>query len=136
MSDIKLREPFNIEIQILEFDDRLYSLRLLLNYFVFFFQEKLIEINNQVWVECKVWDDFILQMFRMKMGESKFAKLYSMSDEIIMELFERDEKILFVQYCNKLVNSSTKIESSISLSINSEQLEYLYEQLNSFEKWW
>jgi hypothetical protein len=136
MSDIKIREPFNIEIQILEFDNKLYSVKLLLNYFVLFFQERLIEISNQIWIECKVWDDFILQVYKMKMGESKTAKLHSMSDEILIELFNKNEKFLFVLYCNKLVDSSIKIENLISSSINTEQLSYLYEQLNSFEKWW
>ena len=136
MSDIKIKEPFKIEIQILEFDEKQCSLKILLSYCVFLFDEKLIEVNNRLWIECKVWDDFVSQLYKMKIGESQTAKFYTMSDNLIFELFKEDENISFSVYYSKFVNLNIKIDSQIKSSISTEQLSFLYEQLNSFEKWW
>ena len=136
MSDIKIKEPFKIEIQILEFDEKQCSLKILLSYCVFLFDEKLIEVNNRLWIECKVWDDFVSQLYKMKIEESQTAKFYTMSDNLIFELFKEDENISFTVYYSKFVNLNIKIDSQIKSSISTEQLSFLYEQLNSFEKWW
>ena len=136
MSDIKIKEPFKIEIQILEFDEKQCSLKILLSYCVFLFDEKLIEVNNRLWIECKVWDDFVSQLYEMKIGENRTAKFYTMSDKLIFELFKEDVDISFTVYCSKLVNLNVKIDNQIKSLISIEQLSFLYEQLNSFEKWW
>ncbi|MGB4774161.1 MAG: hypothetical protein WBP45_03230 [Daejeonella sp.] len=136
MSNIEIKDPLDLKIEFLEFDERQYSIKLFLNYFVVVFQKKLIEINNQLWVECKMWDEFILNIYKMKIRESKVAKLYSMSDELILELFKEEDSFSFILHYNRYVNPNVNINSSISSTLNVEQLDYLYRHLNSFDKCW
>ena len=136
MSDIKIKEPFKIEIKILEFDEKQCSIKILLNYCVFLFDEKLIEVNNQLWIECKVWDNFVSQLYKMKIGENQTAKFYTMSDNLIFELFKEGENISFTVYYSKSAGLNIKIDSQIKSLISIEQLNFIYGQLNSFEKWW
>lgn len=133
--DIEIKEPFDIKIRILEFEERDSSINIQMNYFMVSLQDK-IEINNFVWIKYSSWDNFVSQVYNITKGNCIAATLEDMSDNIIFQINQEGQKTALVLHCNKETISGIIVKSSIKACLDKEQLSVLYGKLNSMDKWW
>jgi len=106
MSDIKIKEPFKIGIQILEFDEKQCSLKILLSYCVFFFYEKLIvknqtsDMNNRFTTGLYLSEEKAGSVFEVThYGGTTNRQLYEFTDVRIDNLLDlTDARTIGTQY--------------------------------------
>lgn len=136
MSEIIIAEPFDIKIEIIDYEENVGSIRLLQKYTAGVLEDKVIEINTHSWVECKIWDAFVNDVYKITAGDNSIAQLRTMSDEIILEVRKVNIIMLTAYFDRSISNNSVHVKASIAAEIDSEQVNYLYEKLSSLAKWW
>lgn len=136
MSEIIIAEPFDIKIEIIDYEENVGSIRLLQKYTASVLEDKVIEINTHSWVECKIWDAFVNDVYKITAGDNSIAQLRTMSDEIILEVRKVNIIMLTAYFDRSISNKSVHVKASIAAEIDSEQVNYLYEKLSSLAKWW
>jgi len=136
MSEIIIAEPFGIKIEIIDYEENVGSIRLLQKYTAGVLEDRVIEINTHSWVECKIWDAFVNDVYKITAGDNSIAQLRTMSDEIILEVRKVDIIMLTAYFDRSIRNNNVHVKASIAAEIDSEQVNYLYEKLSSLAKWW
>ena len=130
--DIELPNPFWYGIKINESEDRLPSigcdveLKLEMPRGVFSYSAK------DIWFECAVLDEFLVQLKGLKAGELSKAEFYDMDREIVLS-FTKDEIELSVHRIHSEIGSGYM---EFKRDLDRDIVILYIEHLEGFAKWW
>ncbi|QPL44295.1 hypothetical protein IT970_07770 [Pseudoalteromonas sp. A41-2] len=130
--DIELPNPFWFGIKINESEDRLPSigceveLKLEMPRGIFSYSAK------DIWFECSVFDEFLVQLERLKTGDAGKAEFYDMDREIVLS-FTKEEIQLSVHRIHSEIGSGyMEFKSDFDRELVIQHIEHI----ESFAKWW
>lgn len=130
--DIELPNPFWFGIKINESEDRLPSigceveLKLKMPRGVFSYSVK------DIWFECSVLDDFLVQLKGLAAGEVVKAEFYDMDREIVLS-FTKEEIELSVHRIHGEIGSGYM---EFKRDFDRDMVIQHIEHLEGFAKWW
>jgi len=120
-------ESFELNIQLVEYEERTGSIKILFNYYIQPFTSKTIEINEYYWVSVEQWQIFVKEI--NSYNEKNSIELKTLSDDLILQL-KKDKEITFTLFFNKNRDKFT-INSNITIRIDKSELVNLQ---SSFQK--
>lgn len=118
--DINFLPSFSLDL--IEFDERLPSMRFKLDYKVEYLDSYLKYSNESLWVECDVWDKWLTQITALKLEKSDSAVLHNMDQDFLVTLTKKSSdsfELEFSYKINEFKKPITTISSTTILSLDS-----------------
>jgi hypothetical protein len=135
MSKISIEQPFELELDLIEVEDRLPSFKTLISLKIGhptgFFKYQA----NDIWFECSKWDLFIKEL--MSLSFETTATLEDMSEQFKF-IVEKKSDNQFICRCICFEPEATwgKANLSFSVTIDSDKLSSLIRVFDEFPRWW
>jgi hypothetical protein len=130
--DIELPNPFWFGIKINESEDRLPSLgcevelKLEMPRGIFSYSAK------DIWFECSVLDEFLVQLKRLNVGEAAKAEFYDMDREIMLSFTQEEIQLSVLRIHSEIGSGYMEFKRDFEHDIVIQHIEHL----ESFAKWW
>jgi len=118
--DINFLPSFSLDL--IEFDERLPSMRFKLDYKVEYLDSYLKYSNGSLWVECNVWDKWLAQITALKLEKSDSAVLHDMDQDFLVTLTKKSSdsfELEFSYKINEFKKPITTISSTTILSLDA-----------------
>jgi len=136
MSVIRIDEPIKLQLEIIEYDKVLPSIKASLQVEIEHSSGNIRYNINDIWVECKAWDEFVSGLNRIESEEDKVA-LTSMSDNLEIPFGVVDGIPLFsIKWRKSFVDNEANVCVNYEGRVNLDVLNHLQEKFNEFPKWW
>ena len=136
MQLISIQRPLSIDMEMVDTDTRLPSIKMAVKMEVVHPTGTIIYSANDIWFECSVWDEFVSNILNVSSGGRRDASLKNMSDFFVLNI-GIDEGIKRLNFTSREVNAG---EGVVSLNFESilddDMLAAIIEQFTTFEKWW
>jgi len=136
MTSIKIEKPFLVNIDTLEYEDTLPSLKLSLNCVLFVLGKKVVEINNEVWIACKALDVFIQNLLKVKTKELDEGTLEDLSGNILIKVSRIEERYLLRFFFIKSGTLGVGAQCEVNGLIDREEVSSVIEKLSNLDRWW
>jgi hypothetical protein len=85
-----------------------------------------------MWFECAMFDEFLLQLKKVKAGQASKADFYDMDKELLLCVTGEEVKLSMDRIHIELGCGSLKLENDIE----SEVIDQYISHIESFAKWW
>lgn len=126
--DIEIKNPINLNLDLVEFDEHIPSMKVDLTIQVKKFSYSSM-VNAQLWIECKCIDDFINNL---QAGNK--ALLNDMNG--CFKLFLNPSQSLLEWSCAKEDLEGYVTVSKGQEKLTDESLDAIYTAFNDYPKWW
>lgn len=126
--DINIDRPIEISIDVIEFDEKIPSIKILLRMVAEKFGRSIL-VNTTCWLECAVFDEFI-HLLR----DGKFASIKDMSGDFFMAVDVKRGKFVW-SYANTDLNGNVMRAGGEEFLVDGAKEKILME-FESFPKWW
>jgi len=138
MADIEIDLPIKIHIDFVEYSEHCPSLNTQFTFSVNYKNESLIDISYLDWIECFVWDEFLVNMYKITRGDKLTASLHGFTNKPLIKVIGNEDGISLIAYFTKsiLFPNEINIQSSINVKLAPHELPNVYDKLNAFPKWW
>ena len=138
MADIEIDFPFSIHIDFVEYCEKHPSLDTRFTFSIGKKGEPLIHNSYRDWIECFVWNQFMVDMHKITRGDKLTASLHGFIKQPFIEVISNEEGICLVAYFTKQINFPNEInrQSNIRAKFAAHEVLGVYDKLNSFPKWW
>jgi len=126
MSEIKIYDPVNLELSIIEIDDRIPSFKIEIRIF-------LSELKGEsrlivtFWVSNESWDRFI---------EDPYEGLVDFDETIRLLLIQGEIGYYFFEVNTSFQTITKGIYSILRLTIKEEEKNVLLDKFKNITKWW
>jgi hypothetical protein len=136
MSVIRISEPVKLQLEIIEYDKVLPSIKVSLQVEMGYSSGSINYNANDIWFECKAWDEFVSGLKRIGSEEDKVA-LTSMSNNLEISVGVVDGIPLFsIKWRKSFVDNAANACINYEGKLNLDVLNHLQEKFNEFPKWW
>ena len=136
MSIIIINEPVKLQLEVAEFEEVLSSVIVSLQVEIGNSSGSINYNANDIWFECKAWDEFVSGLNQIGSGEDK-AALTSISDNLEIALRVVDGVHLFsIKWKKSFVDNAANLCVDFAGRVNLDVLSHLQEKFNEFPKWW
>ena len=131
--DVKFENPFEFQLDILESDNHIPSLKVCVRILVEQFQHKH-QYEGCFWVECAVWDSFL---HALHSPSADAVSLHDLSENFAISI-KNTEKGLALEWrsAKKDVGAKRQIATNFISFIDGEVLEEIRQQFDNFPTWW
>lgn len=136
MIEILIANPIQINLELLETDSYFLSMKTLIDVKLTHPSGFFIYQANDIWLDCKKWDEFNVELDQIVQSNSGIARLADMSDYLSLILRKEDNmvSIEFQVVESDIVNGSSIMK--FNKVIDNEILAQIRNKVNSFIRWW
>ena len=130
--DIEFPNPFWLGIKIMETEDRLPSiggevdLKLELPRGIFTYSA------TDIWFECSVLDEFLVQLKKIKTGKVTKAEFYDMDRELFLTISSQEVKLTIQRIHSEKGTAFMEFKKDF----DSELIYQYIAHIEAFDKWW
>ena len=130
--DIELPNPFGLGIRIIEIEDKLPSFGTQVDFKLELPRGKFSYSATDMWFECAMFDEFLLQLKKVKAGQASKADFYDMDKELLLCVTGEEVKLSMDRIHIELGCGSLKLENDIEPEVIDQYISHI----ESFAKWW
>jgi len=136
MSIIKINEPVKLQLEILEYDEVLPSIKVSLQIEIGHSSGNISYSINDIWFECRIWDEFVSTL-KMIESEDDKAVLTNMSDDLEISVGGIENVHLFsIKWKKSFADNAANVYVNYEGRINLDVLSHLRAKLCEFPQWW
>ena len=131
--DIQFENPFKFQLEVLETDDHVPSLRTSVRVIIEQFQHKL-QSEGTFWIECVVWDRFV-QALRTPSADA--VSLHDMSENFMLSVQNTEQGLVLEWKLVKAdIGGKRHITVNLVAAIDEEILARIRQPFDDFPVWW
>lgn len=130
--DIEFPNPFWLGIKIIESEDNLPSFGCQIKLKLELPRGQFSYSATDIWFECSILDEFLVQLKRLKNGSTTKAEFYDMEREIMLT-FSNDEIQLVI---HRIYSDTGSAYLEFKRDFEPEFAAQHIEHIESFSKWW
>lgn len=136
MSSISIKKPIALNMDVVEIDEHLPSIKMTVELNIEHPTGKIFYQANDIWFDCGEWDDFALALKQLFKSNNSSASLENLSDNLKI-IFTKDNNIIRLDFTVQENNSSGGIASiKFSSTIDDDLFAPIKNQFVEFEGWW
>lgn len=137
MSEIKLKSPISIEMDVVETEDYLPSIKMCVKVQVNHPTGVFIYQADDIWFECLQWDTFVLNLKQIFVKNK--ATLIDMSEGFELDFYPKEKSNLILLHlkCKEHIASGNEsISLDYKCTIGQDVFGEIIDKFNNFPKWW
>lgn len=134
--EIEIYSPIELKLIVLESEDRLPSIKLLVEATITHPTGTSGYNANDIWIDCSQWDKFTIQLSKLDRSSDEKASLISMSEYFQISIGKHIDAYMFQLTCKEPETGSGSLELRYSKEMNSDEFVTLREKFIEFPKWW
>ncbi len=133
---IKIDKPLDLRMSLLESEDRLPSIKMLIEVNIVHPTGTASYTAEDIWFDCTQWDKFVNELSKLYTGIDEMALLKSLSEYFEIRVSKAKNVFLFELICKEPDTGNGILECKYYKNIESEELGIIKEKFGEFPKWW
>ena len=131
--EITIKQPLELQLEVIETDDYLLSMRVQLHATVFQFQH-LCRYEGALWIEFACWDEFTTSLRSSSWQE---AVLRDMSGYFLLAIRRTGNGLLFTwEYAKSDIDGDRRLNIVFSSKIDDDMFGKIRNEFLDFPVWW
>ncbi|MDO6434173.1 hypothetical protein Q4E93_26425 [Flavitalea sp. BT771] len=134
--EIEINNPIELKMSVLESEDRLPSIKLLVEIVIKHLTGTSCYNANDIWVDCTHWDKFTNKLNILGDNTQEIALLNSLSEGFQIKIISTPEGYKFELFCKEPDMGSGLFELRYSKNIDEDELGAIKQRFDNFPRWW
>lgn len=130
--EIKIEKPFLMQLDVIETDDNIPSMKANVSIHVQQFLH-VLEYQGSMWFDCASWDEFVSSLRRI--GDTQ-ARLTDMEGYLSLLLEARSEKREISWEMTKKDGEGNMVTAACRYHVDTETWADTKQQFTDFHRWW
>lgn len=131
--DVQFESPFHFQLEVLETDDHVPSLRVSVRIVIEQFHHKY-QYDGAFWIECAVWDSFL---GALRQPPKEAASLHDMSENFSLSVQQAEQGFtLEWRFTKTDAGGKRQMAANFIAAIDEDALARVRRAFEAFPAWW